>query len=125
LDEIYPGYAIYFIMFCTYDRKELLANSVVHGPFREFFVSAGKRNVLVGRYVIMPDHVHLFVDVGELVEISAWIKSLKNSVSKTLRQLGGRPPHWQKGYFDHLVRSEESYGEKWIYVRENPVRKGL
>jgi len=32
---------------------------------------------------------------------------------------------WQRGFFDHLLRSEESYGQKWNYVRENPVRAGL
>jgi len=34
-------------------------------------------------------------------------------------------PLWQRGFFDHLLRSEESYGQKWNYVRENPVRAGL
>jgi hypothetical protein len=34
-------------------------------------------------------------------------------------------PHWQKGFFDHVMRSEESYFEKWLYVAENPVRKHL
>jgi putative transposase len=32
---------------------------------------------------------------------------------------------WQPGFFDHLIRNEESYGEKWNYVRDNPVRAGL
>jgi len=27
--------------------------------------------------------------------------------------------------FDHLIRSTESYVQKWDYVRENPVRAGL
>jgi len=27
--------------------------------------------------------------------------------------------------FDHVLRSDESYGEKWDYVRHNPVRAGL
>jgi hypothetical protein len=26
--------------------------------------------------------------------------------------------------FDHVLRSAESYGEKWNYVRANPVRAG-
>jgi len=34
-------------------------------------------------------------------------------------------PHWQDGFFDHLLRSDESYGEKWNYVLQNPVRAGL
>ena len=32
---------------------------------------------------------------------------------------------WQTGFFDHVLRSGESYGEKWEYVRMNPVRAGL
>jgi hypothetical protein len=34
-------------------------------------------------------------------------------------------PHWEKDFFDHVMRSEESYEQKWLYVRENPVRAGL
>lgn len=34
-------------------------------------------------------------------------------------------PHWQQGFFDHLIRSSESYAQKWEYVRENPVRAGF
>jgi hypothetical protein len=28
-------------------------------------------------------------------------------------------------FFDHLLRSNESYSEKWNYVFDNPVRAGL
>jgi REP element-mobilizing transposase RayT len=36
-----------------------------------------------------------------------------------------RTAFWQPGFFDHILRTDESYGEKWNYVRENPVRAGL
>jgi REP element-mobilizing transposase RayT len=32
---------------------------------------------------------------------------------------------WQRRFFDHVLRNEESYAQKWEYVRENPVRAGL
>jgi REP element-mobilizing transposase RayT len=32
---------------------------------------------------------------------------------------------WQEEFFDHVLRSNESYSQKWDYVRENPVRAGL
>jgi REP element-mobilizing transposase RayT len=54
-----------------------------------------------------------------------WVKSLKNALSKTLRMQGVGAPHWQKGFFDHVLRGEESYTQKWNYVRDNPVRAGL
>jgi len=34
-------------------------------------------------------------------------------------------PLWQSEFFDHVIRSADSYTEKWNYVRENPVRAGL
>ena len=80
----------------------------------------------MGGYVIMPDHFHGFVALDEhRLNLSTWIKSFKNSISKVLRASGVAAPHWQKGSFDHLLRSDESYSEKWRYVRENPVKAGL
>ena len=74
----------------------------------------------------MPDHLHMFVALDEeRLTLSNWIKSLKNTLSKTLRSQSILPPHWQKGFFDHVLRSGDSYAEKWDYVRENPVRAGL
>jgi hypothetical protein len=53
------------------------------------------------------------------------VKSLKNSLSKIMRQQEIPAPHWQKGFFDHVLRSSESYDEKWQYVLQNPVRAEL
>src|SRR5213082_3467310 len=50
---------------------------------------------------------------------------LKNALSKVLREKDVLSPHWQKGFFDHILRSGDSYSEKWEYVRENPVRASL
>jgi hypothetical protein len=32
---------------------------------------------------------------------------------------------WQRDFFDHRLRHDESLTEKWNYIRENPLRKGL
>lgn len=53
------------------------------------------------------------------------MKSLKRALSEALRPAKVSPPYWQKGFFDHVLRSGESYREKWDYVRENPVRAKL
>jgi putative transposase len=125
LEQIFPGLGIFFVTCCTQERNQLLANKQIHEAFAAFCRNAKARHVWVGRYVIMPDHVHFFVHCGEEVLLSDWMKSFKNSLSKTLRERGYAAPHWQKGFFDHLVRSEKSYEEKWLYTRENPVRAKL
>jgi REP element-mobilizing transposase RayT len=73
----------------------------------------------------MPDHLHFFVALDEdVVTLSAFTKSLKNALSKAMRTSGIPAPHWQKGFFEHVLRSSESYAEKWQYVRDKPVRGG-
>jgi putative transposase len=47
------------------------------------------------------------------------------SLTKVLDEANVPSPHWQKGFFDHVMRSGESYAQKWEYVRNNPVRAGL
>ncbi len=58
--------------------------------------------------------------------MSNWIKMWKSVSSRQLKQsAGAQPPVWQEDYFDRYPRSDESYEEKWWYVRHNPVRAGL
>jgi REP element-mobilizing transposase RayT len=53
--------------------------------------------------MLMPDHLHAFVALdAERVNLSALMKSLKNVLSKKLRERDVAPPHWQKGFFDHV-----------------------
>ena len=124
LDRVFVSSPIYFITACTVGRRAILDCNLAHDAFQTFCVNSPNYGVWVGCYVIMPDHLHLFVSVHE-ISLSNWVKSLKNTLSKSLRSLGHEAPHWQKGFFDHLLRSGESYSQKWDYVRVNPVRAGL
>ena len=124
LDHVFVDAPIYFLTTCTLGRRPILDCEPMHDAFRTFCLNSPQHSALVGRYVLMPNHLHLFVSVNE-ISLSNWVKSLKNTLSKTLRTLGCDAPHWQKGFFDHLLRSGESYSQKWDYVRENPVRAGL
>lgn len=126
LDRVFLRTPIYFVTTCTEKRRSILVEQSVHDAFIRFAEEGMHRGEWLGAYVLMPDHLHAFVGFdNQQIQLSAWMKSLKNAVSKTLRLNGIAGPHWQKGFFDHLLRSEESYEKKWHYVRENPVRAGL
>jgi REP element-mobilizing transposase RayT len=126
LETTYERRPIYFVTACTAERRPLLANELVHEAFLRFVEQAPDRGAWVGRYVLMPDHLHLFVVIeDDRVRLSEWIRLLKNSISKVLRAEDEPSPHWQKGFFDHIMRGSESYSQKWDYVRANPVRAGL
>jgi putative transposase len=113
---------LYFVTF-THHRKALLARPNVHSGFVAFAQRAHEKGISVGRYVLMPDHVHLFASNGAALTLSEWIRLLKRALSKELPSAS--PPHWQRGFFDHLIRQRESYAAKWLYIRNNPVRAGL
>jgi REP element-mobilizing transposase RayT len=126
LELLFVRTPIYFVTACTSRRRKILSTSAVHQSFIKFARDGPQHSAWIGAYVLMPDHLHLFVAVDdEKITLTDWMKSLKNVLSRRLRSTGILPPHFQKGFFDHVLRSAESYGEKWHYVRENPVRAGL
>jgi REP element-mobilizing transposase RayT len=117
----------YFVTFNTSTRASMLARPEIHQIFGAFGWKAHEKyDVAVGRYVIMPDHIHLFVAFPATgIILSQWIQSLRSVIGKELLRLGFQKPHWQEGFFDHVLRNAESYSQKWEYVRANPVRAGL
>ena len=116
----------YFVTLCTMDRAKILANDPVHNAFSEYAEKGMSLfNIAVGRYVIMPDHLHLFIKGGHGFKLAQWIKGLKRHIGRSLSSGSVPKQIWQRGFFDHLLRTDESYGEKWNYIRNNPVRAGL
>jgi putative transposase len=122
LDLIYVSQPLYFVTFCTLHRSQRLATNEVHENFRGYCLDGMNHNVAVGRYVIMPDHIHLFVRGSVDFRLGVWIRGLKRALATAVP---GGDKIWEPGFFDHILRSDEGYAEKWNYVRDNPVRAGL
>ena len=127
LNTIFQRYGapIYFVTFNTWQRKNILDCNLVH----EVFVSHAKKvasiGVGIGRYVIMPDHIHLFIRISPELKLGESIKHIKQAMTKALRKQDPQLRVWQPGFFDRLLRDSDSYAQKWEYVRENPVRAEL
>jgi REP element-mobilizing transposase RayT len=115
---------VYFVTCCTHQRRPILANPEADAAIRAAWERLPQWQV--GRYVIMPDHVHFFVSpLDREGDLSRYIQAFRSFVTKALRLCGYPYPLWQRQFFDHLLRSDESYDLKWQYVRQNPVRSGL
>ena len=126
LGRIFATGPLYFVTFCTHERQPSLAKEEVDTAFVLFAKRAEEAyNVAVGRYVIMPDHVHLFVRGNHDFRLGPWIGALKQTLAKAVRLPRAKGRIWEEGFFDHVLRSNESYSQKWNYVRKNPVRAGL
>lgn len=72
--------------------------------------------------LLMPDHVHLLTAPKTRDES---VGNLSGALKRWIRQDVDAGWKWQNGSFDRLLRSNESIYEKWLYIRENPVRAGL
>jgi len=142
---------IIFETICVKQRLQVLANDRFHAAFRS--MATESTDWLIGRYVIMPDHIHLFAaDVGNATPYENWIKYLKSQLTRkvrpTTRGRGSRQAaarssnsnspdpiasdasrfpsfRWLTDHWDTRVRSRDAYEEKWLYVLNNPVRQGL
>lgn len=120
------GRPLFFVTTCTRDRMRCLANDKTHDAFRLFSERSPElAGVWIGRYVIMPDHLHVFVSAEGSDSLARWVGSLKRHLTRILKPAETGRPVWQQGFFDHLLRHGESYSEKWDYVFRNPVRAGL
>ena len=163
-----------YVTVVTGKRNAMLADKAV----QDCIVAAWKAAAdwLVGRYVIMPDHIHFFCAPATYPppDFHRWMKQWKAQVSRSfpigLRagrahgrvalvatgtpadtshgrvalvatgngadaaatsaalpnvSLSRPPPLFQRDCWDRQLRTGESYAQKWEYVRNNPVRKGL
>jgi REP element-mobilizing transposase RayT len=124
----FARHPLVFLTVCAAGRARLLAHQRVHLALQEVWKQSAERNGwFVGRYVIMPDHVHLFAMPAQTAwPLHRWVALWKSTVARRMVAAGlGAAPIWQRDYFDRFLRSADSYSAKWDYVKNNPVRAGL
>jgi REP element-mobilizing transposase RayT len=122
--ERFNELAIVLLTVCTKDRKRILAKAAAC----ETLVSAwnAASDWSVGRYVVMPDHLHLFCSPANTLgrPLEQWVRSWKTLASRRWPR-PKQQPICQLDFWDTQLRRREHYDEKWEYVRANPVRAGL
>jgi len=77
-------------------------------------------------WVVMPNHVHLIVQMLGNHALSDAIESWKRyTATRINRLLGRKGAFWQEDYWDRYVRDEIHFKNAVAYVHENPVKAGL
>jgi len=69
--------------------------------------------------LLMPDHLHALIAIDGETSLSKVVGDFKHSTSRFACV------QWQRNFFDHRLRHEESADEKAAYIRLNPVRAGF
>jgi putative transposase len=109
---------------CTKDRKKILADPAIHEWVRHAWQA--KTWWSVGKYLIMPDHIHFFCapTKADAPTLSSWIKFWKSFSARSWPH-PDQSPIWQRDFWDTQLRRDESYETASSYVDLNPVRAGL
>ena len=121
-----PG-AYYSLTLSTIDRQPLLANEKVTAViFQAFDWLETNKWCKWFCLVVMPNHIHAVIQLGDNQPLSRLTQSLKSFTARRINEfLGRNGPLWQAAYHDHGIRHDESLNAIIRYCYENPVRSGL
>ncbi|MBU0671595.1 MAG: transposase [Candidatus Margulisbacteria bacterium] len=81
---------------------------------------------LIYGYVIMPDHFHWLIHLGDKADPPLIMGRLKGRTSYEINQsLNRKGKLWQDNYYDHVIRNGLDFKEKINYIHKNPYQNGL
>ncbi|MBQ6798037.1 MAG: transposase [Oscillospiraceae bacterium] len=137
----YSTAAAYFITICTDQRKNRFwheVGAIIDRPqsvplneagciaeYRIKDIEQVYRSVSVDHYVIMPNHIHMLLQIRDVADgrsmiaptVSTIVRHMKGYVSKRSKER-----IWQKGFYDHVIRTETDYAEIWNDIETNPIK---
>jgi putative transposase len=116
-----PDEAIYFV---TVNTEPAGSNQLAHKDIATALWSSALFNADRGLWwphllVVMPDHLHGLISFSKETGIQKTITAWKHFTAHSA------DIRWQRDFFEHRLRNDESFDEKAHYIRMNPVRKGL
>jgi REP element-mobilizing transposase RayT len=81
-------------------------------------------DIRVDKYVVMPNHVHMILDVCKsgASDINVVMGQYKMTVTRKIRERKPEYPVWQRSFHDHVIRDQKRYEKVWLYIEANPMR---
>jgi putative transposase len=121
---VYSQRNAFFITITTHQKHPLFR---LHPLLSETAINiiqelASLRNAVIYSWCITPDHVHLLLQDQEVVGL---IRLFKGRMTPRARSIEPQRRLWQRSFFDHALRKEESLSEIACYIWENPVRAAI
>jgi putative transposase len=136
----YSQTGAYFVTICTHERRCLLGRIIDARIFlspigelvaREWAASAKmRRDVELDAFVIMPNHLHGIVLLGRSEAaaaarpLGAMVRGFKAATTRAVAAAGCsfQHPLWQRNYYDHIIRNENSLEAIRAYIADNPAK---
>ncbi len=140
----YSRNGAYFVTICTHKRAELFGGVVGDGVLDVPSVRLSAYGVVVReqieemkriypylsvpKYVVMPNHIHLIIEVDKDYGTSrtpsptnAVVPQFVSTLKRYTNKKAG-DALWQRSFHDHVIRNEKEYQEIWQYIDTNPLQ---
>jgi REP element-mobilizing transposase RayT len=99
--------------------KYLILNRLIIQEMRHLNDTEAAKTIA---FVIMPNHIHWLIQLGEKETLSQVIKTFKGRCAKVARDNFSIHQLWQRNYYDHLIRNEDDLIINARYIISNPLR---
>ncbi len=122
----YTGAQRYSVTICAHERRPHFDNGdSARLVIAQFLQSALQNDIAILAYCIMPEHMHMVVEgTTDHAGLLPFVRSAKQRSGFLFKQRNGARL-WQKGYFEHVLRSDERTVNAIKYVVQNPLRRQL
>lgn len=137
----YASVGAYFITVCTYNRQclfwerpHVVPNSLSEIKLSRFglivqncILEIPNRypDISVDKFVIMPNHIHLLLQIHGPENGRSMNAPTVSNVIRLMKCAASRDAGislWQKGFHDHIIRSDSDYLAAWNYLDGNPSK---
>ena len=118
---------IYHVTASTRSREPLFTHVwAAHAACRCFADASLLGDASLLAWVLMPDHAHWLLQLGEEDALDTVVARLKSaSARKANAAMGRNGAVWAKAYYDRALRSDDDMVDVARYIITNPLRKGL
>ncbi len=148
----YSSNAIYFLTICCKNRihyfgqienkKMTLNTNGIITDKQIKWLELQYSYFILHNYIVMPNHVHILAEINnektvrtgrdlsqqpslpnpKIKSISELMGAFKTTSSKKIHLAGNNSFLWQRSFYDHIVRNNESYERIYNYISQNPAK---
>jgi REP element-mobilizing transposase RayT len=115
--------SVYFITFTAIKtffnepERTIIFNHIIEGNNKFYKLHA---------LVVMPDHVHIMIEASKGFKLDRIMKGIKGVTAYLInKKRNTKGSIWLKESYDRIMRNQKEYGEKLMYMYNNPFKKGL
>jgi putative transposase len=122
----YTGGYRYFLTICSKNRERVfMTRAPVDLVIAQLLRTADEKQFAIVSYCFMPDHLHMLIEgMTPDAQMKEFIRVFKQRSAFHWKSVFGTEL-WQRGYFERVLRSDESTIEVARYILANPLRAGM